>query len=97
MYAAVHCKMSARKGRVFLRRSLSLTGYMHRVPCFPEDNNLEDDIVAPVVNERSCADGNDDLHDDSDEEQTIESTVTHTAARRACRSRTGALFHGTGI
>ena len=52
-------------------------------PCFPEDNNLEDNIVEAIVNERSCADGNDDTDDDSDEEQTIEPTVTHTAARRA--------------
>ena len=60
-------------------------------PCFPEDN-LEDDIVEAIVNERSCADGNDDLDDDSDQEQTVEPTVMHTAARR-----TGVLFHGTGI
>ena len=61
-------------------------------PCFPEDN-LEDDIVEAVVNERSCADGNDDLDDNSDQEQTVEPTVMHTAAS----SSTGALFHGTGI
>ena len=49
------------------------------VPCFPEDK-LEDDIIEAIVNEGSCADGNDDLDDNSDQEQTVEPTVRHTAA-----------------
>ena len=60
-----------------------MTGYMHRLQCFPEDNNLEEDIVEANVKERSCAEESDDINDDSDEEQRIEPTVTHTAARRA--------------
>ena len=50
-------------------------------PYFPEDNHLEDYIIEAIVNKRSCADRNDDLDDNSDQEQTGEPTVTHTAAR----------------
>ena len=66
----------------------------HDAPCFPEDNHLEEDTVEAVVNERSSADGNDDLDDDSDQEQTVEQTVTHS---QKCRSSTGSLLHRTGI
>ena len=51
--------------------------------CFSEDSHLEDDIIEAVVNERSYPDGNNDLDDNSDREQTAKQTVTHAAARRA--------------
>ena len=37
-------------------------------PCFPEHKHLEDNIVEAIVNKRSCADRNDDLDNNSDQE-----------------------------
>ena len=83
MYATVCCKMPVHKD-LSLSEKVTIPDRIH-APCAMlnlKDNNLEDDVVQAIVNERSCA-GNDDLDNDSDQEQTVEPTVTHIAARLA--------------
>ena len=54
------------------------------IPCFDEDDSLEDDIVDAPTSKQPCLEKeNEDVDSDVDKERVVTCKVTHTAARHA--------------